>query len=72
MLVKQMIGECIKHKYTFPRTIYTPVDIIDDMSTTYGLTLSCGRAWNAPDHSLEQIMCDLNNAYNKLPMYLSE
>lgn len=34
-----LIRECIKYKYTFAKTVYTPIDIINDMSSTNGLTL---------------------------------
>ncbi|KAL2505597.1 Uncharacterized protein Adt_21218 [Abeliophyllum distichum] len=65
-----LVGDCIKHKYTAAKTIYTPGDIINDMARTYGLTLSYGKAWRVREHALETIMGNLEESYGKVPMYL--
>lgn len=41
----------------------TPIDIIHDMATTYGLTLLYGKVWRALEHTLEEVMQDLDQSY---------
>ncbi|KAL2481215.1 Uncharacterized protein Adt_34181 [Abeliophyllum distichum] len=51
-----LLADCIKHKYMDAKTIYTPRDIINDASKTYGVTLSYGKAWRARESALEKIV----------------
>lgn len=58
-----LISECVRHKYTSARTIYTSVDIMNDMAEIYGVTVKYGKAWRARERALEVVMGDPDHAY---------
>ncbi|KAL2470596.1 Uncharacterized protein Adt_38732 [Abeliophyllum distichum] len=64
-----LLADCIKHKYMDAKTIYTPRDIINDASKTYGVTLSYGKAWRARESALEKIVGEPKDSYNNLPSF---
>ncbi|KAL2533778.1 MuDR family transposase [Abeliophyllum distichum] len=65
-----LLAECIQHKYMDAKTIYTPMDIINDTSKTYDVTLSYRKVWRARESILEKIVGEPEDSYNKLSSFL--
>lgn len=69
---KNLIGDHVKHKYTFATIIYILVDIMNDMAKMYDLSLKYGKPWRAREQALEVVIEDPDQSYRNLQMFMNE
>ncbi|XP_075099824.1 uncharacterized protein LOC142176365 [Nicotiana tabacum] len=64
------IAKMICNKYTNPKIIYTPTDIMSDMKQQYGINMSYIKAYRTKEKALELLRGIPRESYRKLPGHL--
>ena len=65
-----VIGDVIKSKFLSIRTVYSPRDIIRDMTNNHRISLTYDKAWRLRERALEMGRRKPEESYTNLPMYL--
>ena len=65
-----VIGECVKPKYMDHHHDHLPKKIMEDMQTSYGISMSYNKAWRSREKALMAVRGTVEDSYGKLPSYL--
>jgi hypothetical protein len=65
----EFVSECIMHKLTNMKRVYTPGDIVEDMMTEFNVSISYHKAWRSKERALVKARGNPHD-YSIIPSWL--